>query len=118
MNKRIVLVSVLFLVLFYFIADVAAQEEEITLQGLELEKVLIFLNAFISLFLFILTVVAYRRDGRKRFLYIGLAFLLFSIKNFLISSELFTQEIPFLDPLSVVFEFLALVSFFYGVIKK
>ena len=118
-NKKIILSSILFLITSSFIFQVKAQEEaEITLNGLELEKILMLLSACISLFLFTLTIIAYKRDGRKRFLYVGIGFLLFSIKNFLVSSELFIQEILFIDPISVVLEFFALMSFFYGIIKR
>jgi hypothetical protein len=94
-------------------------EDEVRLVGLELEKLLFMLNAWIALFLFVIVFSAYKRDGRKKLLFVSLAFLLFSIKSFLLSLELFILEPPsFLDPLAVFLDFLVLLSFFYGVIRK
>ena len=86
--------------------------------GLELEKVLNLINGIISLILFIVTFISYKRDGRKRLLYVSIAFLLFSIKGFLASSELFISDITWIDPVSIILESLVLLFFFFGVVKK
>src|SRR3989344_543349 len=91
---------------------------DIEFLGLELDKIIILLTAWLATFLFVVTFIAYKRDGRKRLLYVSLAFLLFAIKSFLVSSELFIPEIKWIEPISTVLEFAALLVFFYGVLKK
>ena len=114
----VILTIVLFVSTFFIHASAVDEKGEITIFNLELEKILSLINAWISLFLFVLAFSAYKRDGRNRLLFVSVAFLLFSIKSFLISSELFISEIPFLDPVAMILEFLVLLSFFYGVLKK
>ncbi len=122
MEKSRIFLGVLFLlIVFSLIPLTIAQQEEAgnyLIKGFELEKLIILVNAWISTFLFVLAFTAYKRDGRKRFLYVGIAFLLFAIKSFLISSELFFPEVDWFDPLSTILEFGVLLSFFYGVLKK
>jgi hypothetical protein len=114
----LILISILLVSMSFPLITAQVVEEEIEIFGLELEKVLTLMNAWLSLFLFIVAFIAYRRDGRKRLFYVSLAFLLFAIKSFLISSELFIPEIPYIDPIAVILEFGVLLSFFYGVLKK
>ena len=112
----------LFLIFFIFLfiaAPAFAQtENEIVFLGLELEKLLSLVNALVSITLFIITFLALKRDGRKKLLYISIAFLVFAIRSFLVSLELFIEEIPYIDPIAAVLEFIALMSFFFGVFKK
>ena len=114
----------LFLLLTFFlspllITSISAQEDEdIEVFGLELEKLVTLVNAWLSLFLFVLAFIAYKRDGRKRLFYVSLAFFLFAVKSFLISSELFIAEISWVDPVATALEFAILLSFFFGVLKR
>jgi len=118
-KNKFVLFFVVVLMFSFFLSNVQAQEEdEIKFLGLELENTLFFLNALLSLFLFVVVFVAYKRDGRRRMLYVSFGFLLFAVKNFLVSSELFLDGIAWVDPMAVFLEFIALLSFFYGVLKK
>ena len=119
-KTKIISISLfLLLMLPLFVQFVQAQvDKEIEIFGLELEKLLSLVNAWLSLFLAVIAFAAYKRDGRKRLVYIGVAFLLFSVKSFLFSSELFIREIPLLDPLTIILEFFVLLSFFYGVLKR
>ncbi len=119
MKKTMFAISVL-LILFSSIPLTISQSEDgnYLIKGFELEKLVALLNAWISIFLFVLAFLAYKRDGRKRLLYVSIAFLLFAIKSFLISSELFFPEVEWFDPLSTLLELGVLLSFFYGVLKK
>ena len=94
------------------------QDGDIEILGLELEKLIAIINTLLSLFLFFVSFIAYKRDKRKRLFYVSLAFLLFAIKSFLVSSEIFLPEIGWFDPISTILEFAVLLSFFYGVLKK
>ena len=119
-RKGIFVFLILFLLVFsHSLPFVSAQEDDdIEVLGLELEKLVVMVNAWLATFLFVFAFIAYRKDGRKRLFYVSLAFLLFAIKSFLISSELFFPEIDWVDPVAVALEFAVLLSFFYGVLKK
>ncbi len=120
--KNPLLISFIFIIIiFTFLPSIIAadiKEEDKMFLGLELDKLLSFINGIIALLLFIITFISYKRDGRSRLLYISVAFLIFSIKSFLVSSELFNFNIIWIDPLSIILELLVLLFFFYGVIKK
>ena len=91
-------IFLLILFVFFFIPVINAQSIEdgdIMFQGLELEKILSFIIAILCTILFIITFLAYKRDGRKWLFFVSMAFLLFAIKRLLISSELFIAEIEF-----------------------
>ena len=88
------------------------------IQNLELEKLLSLINGLIALGMGIITFLAYRTDGRKRLLYVSAAFFIFAIKSFLVGSELLFNELPFIDPLSIILEFFVVLLFFLGVIRK
>ena len=122
MNKKIIGLFILMIItMSFFSFGVFAQEEEkneAEFLGFELESILFMIGAWLSLFLFLITFAAYKRDGRKRLFFISLGFLLFALKNFMVSSELFIGEIEWFDPTAVVLEFAALLSFFFGVLKK
>ena len=104
---------------------ISAQQEneiqvgnEIQVSGFDLEEIIGLIAGIISLILFVLTFMAYKRDGRTRFLFVSVAFLLFSIKSFLDSSALFMQEIEIFGPIAVVLELFVILFFFFGVVKK
>jgi Co/Zn/Cd efflux system component len=122
-RKILAIVFLIALVLSFVSVNVLAQEDEeeegdFEFFGFELEKLIAMVNAWLSLFLFVVTFIAYKRDGRKRLFFVSLAFLLFSIKSFMLGSELFLPEVEWFDPVGKVLEFFMVLSFFYGVIKK
>ncbi len=120
-NNLVAASGILALILITALPVVVAQTEEAgdyLILGLELEKLLSLLNGIIALILCIIAFIAYRNDGRSRFLYVGVAFLIFSIKSFLVSSEIFFSGLDWIDPLSIVLEFLVILAFFFGVVKK
>ena len=94
------------------------ENEDLEIFGLEVEKLLAFISAQLAAALAILTLIAYIRTKRSKLLFVTLAFFLFSVKLFMISSELFINEIAWVDPVSAFLDFIILLSFFYGVIKK
>ncbi|MEK6858528.1 MAG: hypothetical protein AABX53_01290 [Nanoarchaeota archaeon] len=122
MNAMRVFLSIFFVTTFLFfplvLSSAQSEEGDIEFAGIELELILALINAFIALFLFVLAFVAYSRDRRTRILYVSLAFFLFSMKNFLVSSELFFSEVAWFDPLTILAEFVAMLLFFYGALKK
>ena len=116
-----VIIGIILILLIISIPSIIAQDEEdgdFLIFNLELEKILSFINGIIALVLFALAYISYHRDGRKRLLYVAIAFALFSIKGFLLSSQIIFPDIDFMDPLLIVIEFLVLLFFFFGVVKK
>jgi hypothetical protein len=113
----------IFIILALIIAPalVSAQEDisegDIEFLGIELELLISLITGIIALVLFFITFLAYQRDGRKRFLYVSLAFLIFAIKSFLIFLEVFI-EIEWIDPLAIFLELIVILLFFFGVVRK
>ncbi|HLD86868.1 MAG TPA: hypothetical protein VJB12_02290 [Candidatus Nanoarchaeia archaeon] len=97
-----------------------AQEEpgDFEIAGLELEKLLNLGSGLLAAGLFIATAIAYQRTGNKRLPYVSAAFLLFAIKGFLTSHELFMEEWPFVDPFASALNFAIILCFFIGIVKK
>ena len=58
--------------------SVLADNDDIFVNGLELDKLLNFGSALLATGLFILTIIAYKRNKNKRLLYVSAAFLLFA----------------------------------------
>jgi cbb3-type cytochrome oxidase subunit 3 len=99
-----------------FIAGV--DDEEITVFNLELDKILSLGSSLLAIVLAGFTYIAYRRSRKARLLYVSAAFLLFSLKTFLIGAEVLFGEWPWVDPVSSFMDFAILLVFFAGVIRK
>jgi len=112
----LMLLLVIQLPLFVF-----AQEdglEDLEIYGLEVEKLLNLGSGLLAAILFIFTILAFKRTKRDKLIYISIAFLLFSVKSLMMGLEIFIDEIPGVDPLTAILDFVILLSFFFGVIKK
>jgi hypothetical protein len=99
----------------------AAEENENQpgISGLEFDDLFTIGSSLLASALFILTLIAYKRDGRKRLLYVSVAFLLFAIKGFLIASDIiFPEKGVWTDPAAKFLDFAILLSFFFGLLKK
>ena len=119
--KSKILFSLIAAVVFIQLSSIALAEEfeDFAVFGLELEKLLNLGSGILATGLFILIVIAYKRTKRKRLAYVSLAFLLFAVKGFLMSTELFFGDwASWIDPLASFLDFAILLSFFFGVIKK
>lgn len=117
------LLGMLFLVLIISSTFVLAVEEkkenEKQAFGIGIDELITFGSSLLAITLFFLAFIAYKRDGRKRLLYVSIAFLLFAIKGFLISSDIFFPEkIGWVDPTANFLDFAILLSFFFGLLKK
>ncbi|MDP3765645.1 MAG: hypothetical protein Q8R04_03965 [Nanoarchaeota archaeon] len=119
MKNRIVFYTILVLLLTTISSFVFAEEaDDLMVAGFELEKLLNFGSGLLATGLFTATLLAYRRIKNKRLIYVSAAFLLFAVKGFLTSHELFFKEWQWVDPIASVLNFAILLSFFFGVIKK
>jgi len=115
----LIFVNISFLVLSSRESDIDEDgPEDLEFLGFDVEKLISFVNGVLALLLFLLTFLAYRRSNKQRLLYVSIAFLLFSVRSFLVATELFMDELPFIDPISVVLDFIILLTFFYGILKK
>jgi len=92
--------------------------DDISIFGLELEKLLNLVSGFIAFVLAGLTLSAYRRNNNQRLAYVSVAFMLFGIKGFLTSHELFFNEWPIVDPLASAMSLAIMIMFFIGILKK
>jgi hypothetical protein len=86
--------------------------------GIELEEIITLGSSLLATALFLISFIAYRRDGRKRLLYVTIAFFLFAVKGYLSASDLFFPEREWMDPVVSFFDFAILLSFFFGISKK
>ena len=119
MKNKLILVGIFVLVLVAFSSFTLAEEhDEIEIFGLELEKLLNLGSGLLAGALSLMTFISYNRSKNKRLLYVSVAFILFAVKSLLSGSEIFFGEWPFIDPLSSIFDFAILLSFFLGILKK
>src|SRR3989344_6949103 len=107
-------ITIFFLLIAFLTPVVSAAEDDgnIELFGFELEKLLSLATGLLATVLFITAFIAYKRDGKKRLLYVSIAFLLFALKGFLVSSELFIPVSDIIDSIAVILEFAAILTFF------
>jgi hypothetical protein len=112
----------LFVMMALFFAPAVAAEEgdedwEI-IPGVEGEKALNLGSGVLATVLFVLTAVAYARTKSSRLLFVAAAFLLFAVKGYITSMELFFGEWSWVDPVSAALDFFILLSFFIGLLKR
>ena len=120
-NKIIIIGIVLALALVQLSTATFAQvspDGDLQVAGLEVEKLLNFGSGMLAAVLFALTILAYKKSKKDKLLYVSFAFLLFAIKGFLTSTELFFGEYEWVDPVASFLNFGILLSFFLGVLKK
>ncbi len=120
-NRNILIIFALFVLISFSLNVLAATtENDVTVfRGIELDNIITLISSIFSLILFVLTLIAYRRSGKDKLIYISLAFLLFSIKGFLLTSDSFIQYTTnWVDPLANLLDFIILLFFFFGMTKK
>ena len=120
-NKVIALNLTIIIFAFLFSTQILAASENdlVVYSGIELDNLITLTSSVLSIILFALTYMAYKRSRKNKLVYIAIAFLLFSIKGFLISSDIFFQNKgSWVDPVANLLDFVILLSFFFGMIKK
>lgn len=96
----------------------ALEEDDLAIYGLEVEKLLNLASGVLATVLAVLTLFARKRTHNKRLDYVCAAFFIFAIKAFLMGSEIFLGEFPYIDPITVISDFVILITFFLGMLKK
>ncbi|GEM_PF-2793547 len=121
--KKLLFLLWLGLALLYFSSAVLAVQtnglEDVQVaNGLDLGQLLHLGSGLLALTLFILTLIAYQRNKNRRLVYVSVAFFLAALEGFLISSQLFFGDWPWIEPIVSVVSFAMLLSFFFGILKK
>ena len=119
----IVVVSSILVLAFWQMEVISTSENQeghlIVGPGLELDNVITLIASIMAMVLFGLTFLSYKRDGRTRFLYVSIAFLLFAIRGLLLTLDIFyPQQAGWVDLFAAVLDFAILLSFFFGILKK
>jgi hypothetical protein len=122
--KKNIVTFIFFLLILISIPVVFAQtqnennQDAVTVFNLELEKILNLFASMIAFTLASLTYLSFRRSRNNRLIFVTIAFALFAFKLFMIGSELFFLEWIFVDQISSILDFVILITFFLGIIKK
>ncbi len=99
--------------------EVASETDWVTSSGIEIDNIVTMAASLMALALFALTFAAFRRDGRKRLLYVAVAFFLFAVKGVLLTSDIFfPQKAGWVDFTASLLDFAILLIFFAGILKK
>ncbi len=76
-------------------------------------------TALLALILGCLSYIAYKRDGRAKFLFIVAAFFIFALKGLLVAtSDFLSFQRPTAELIGDIMDAVSLVCFFLGIIKK
>lgn len=121
MNKKILtfIAIMTFLVIGTANIVLALENDITTSSGIEFVDYITLASSVLAIILFVITIIAYKRDGRKKILYVSVAFFLFAVKGFLISSDIILQnKSAWIDPIATILDFAILLSFFAGLLKK
>ncbi len=90
-----------------------------TIQGIDVTNIVLVGSTLLALVLSVISLLAYRRDGRKKLLFVTIAFGLFALKGvLLLVSDWILLRQPYLDVLASLLDFAVLLSFFVGMLKK
>lgn len=121
-KKHTLLFGIFFLLLFLSLVIVSAAEVNdvpYLKLGIDLSGLITIGSSILAIILFVITFIAYKRDERKRLLYVSIAFFLFAVKGILLTVDaLLPQKGIWTDPLANILDFAILLSFFFGVVKK
>jgi hypothetical protein len=85
--------------------------------GIELDSIIIFATSILAGALFLISVLAYRKDKRGRYLFVSGAFFLFTVEGLLLTAEAFTNN-EWLEPAAHILNLGVLLLFFAGLVKK
>ncbi len=112
--------KLLFLLVIFILPTILAAENDLQVgHGIEMDNLITLASSILALVLFAVSFIAYKRTGRNKLIYVTIAFLLFAIKGFLISSDIFfSSKGAWVDPVANILDFAILLSFFFGIIKK
>jgi hypothetical protein len=87
--------------------------------GLDADSLINILSSLLAVVLFLISLLSYLRDRRRRLLFVTGAFFLFAVRGFLIvMSDYSVPGAVWIDSLANLLDFGVLLLFFLGLIKK
>ena len=120
-NLSFVLLITLFTVFLIGSSGIVTADTNSTnpLQNLDIVDFIIFCASILAAALGAISFIAYRRDGRIKFLLVTAAFSIFALKGvFLIAGDLVIVEQIFLDVIANLLDFAVLICFFLAFMMK
>jgi hypothetical protein len=118
-NKIMFILGIIFVLVLMSSSILALDENYPQAFRIGVDELIILGSTILAVTLSVITASAYKRDGRKKLLYVAIAFLLFAVKGFLIASDIFfPNKTGWIDPTANFLDFGILLSFFFGIIKK
>lgn len=86
--------------------------------GITLDILITIATSILAVILFVISAIAYKKDKRKRLLFVTGAFFLFAVKGFLIVADEFFPQTGWPEPVAHFLDFGILILFFSGLAKK
>ncbi|VVB89805.1 Uncharacterised protein [uncultured archaeon] len=94
------------------------EEEAIIGFGITADTLITIATSILAVILFVISAIAYKKDKRKRLLFVTGAFFLFAVKGFLIVTDEFFPRTGWPEPVAHLLDFGILILFFSGLAKK
>lgn len=86
--------------------------------GIGIDTLITIATSILAVILFVISAIAYKKDKRKRLLFVTGAFFLFAVKGFLIVADEFSPQTGWPEPVAHLLDFGILILFFSGLAKK
>ena len=116
---RQIFIGIIFLLIIGTVHALESGDSPNFIQGLDITDVITIAASILALILGTISFIGYRRDGRAKLLFTTLAFFTFALKGLLIiTSDMFFIQQAILDIIASLLDFLVLLFFFIGMIKK
>jgi hypothetical protein len=86
--------------------------------GIGIDTLITIATSILAVILFLISAIAYKKDKRKRLIFVTGAFFLFAVKGFLITVDEFFPQKGWPEPVAHLLDFGILILFFSGLVKK
>jgi hypothetical protein len=117
-GKRVSSATRISTVCFFPIFFLVLQKGQAGFFGIEIDILISVAVGILSVFLFIVSFNAYKKDGRQRLLFVTLAFFVFAVKGFLPAlDEIFSLGLEPFELIAQILDFAILMLFFLGLVK-
>jgi len=85
----------------------------------DLDEVVRILSSSLALLIFVISVMAYFRERRRKLLLVSIAFFFYALKGFLkVSDIFFPEKRDFIDVTANLLDFIILLLFFSAIVVK
>lgn len=115
-----VLLAIAMLALAAYAQTNATEERDINaFSGIALDDLITIASSILATILFGLTVMAYMRSRSHRIASVSVAFFLYAVKGFIVASDAFLPaKSAWADPAANFLDFVILLCFFIGIMRK